>query len=112
MMQTQEENGKVGIYVAICEIDTKEEVDRCNGWTVATEELALVALPPLTTPTTNSALSEGSSNVISASGRSKCETLRRRSHHRKIGDTGKGLDNIHPGTNRTLKAQYHQYSSS
>ena len=73
-MQTQEENGIVGIYVTICETD-KEEVDRCNGWTVATEELALVALPPLTTPTTNSTLSEGSSNVISASGRSKCEKL-------------------------------------
>ena len=73
MMQTQEENGKVGMYVAICERD-KEEVDSCNGWTVATVELVHAALSPLTTPTTSYTLSEGSSNVISASGRSKCET--------------------------------------
>jgi hypothetical protein len=50
----------------------EEEVDACNGWTVATEKLVL---PSTTTPTTNSTLSEaGSSNITSASGRSKCKT--------------------------------------
>ena len=34
MMQTQEENGKVGMYVAICESD-EEEVDTCNRGTTS-----------------------------------------------------------------------------
>lgn len=67
MMQTQEENhGKVGMYIAICERDEEEE-DTCNGRSFATEEV----VSPLTTPTTNSTSIEGSSNDTSASGRSK-----------------------------------------
>jgi hypothetical protein len=67
MIQTHEENAKVGMCVAIREQDD-EEVDTCNGRTAATEVVS-----PLTTPTTNSTSSEGSSGEISSAsgGRSK-----------------------------------------
>ena len=65
MRQAHKENAKVGMYVAICDRD-EEEVETCNGQTIATEE---DPVSPLTTPTTNSFMSsEGSSNVSSASG--------------------------------------------
>ncbi|KAI2493544.1 hypothetical protein MHU86_21011 [Fragilaria crotonensis] len=57
MMQKQEENGKVGMYVAIGKRD-EEEADTCNGGTDATEE----QVSPLTTPTTNSS-TEGSRSL-------------------------------------------------
>ena len=67
MMQKQEENGKVGMYIAIGKRD-EEEVDTCNGGTDATWE----QVSPLTTPTTNSTSTEGSRSLsTSASGRIK-----------------------------------------
>ena len=71
MMQTQEENEKVGMYVAIRKRD-EEEVDACNERTVTTEELVV---SPLTTPTTyyTSSAEGSSSNVTSASSSGRSE---------------------------------------
>jgi hypothetical protein len=80
MMQAQEENGKVEMYVVICKRG-QEEVCACNKRTLATGEPVL----PLTTPTTNSTSSaEGSNNVTSASRRSKIRKTPRQATQDRI----------------------------
>ena len=80
MMQKQEENGKVGMYVAIGKRD-EEEVDTCNGGTDATEE----QVSPLTTPTTNSTSTEGSRSLsTSANERSKIRKTPKQANQERI----------------------------